>query len=87
MARFAACVCGDVLGRAARRLGFDTAALLLRSVGMDGARRQFARDVLDESRRHILGGGFAPSMWARWMSVTHTSGNALQVLREMCSKQ
>eukprot|EP00965_Chrysotila_dentata_P034186 1138115-Pleurochrysis_carterae.AAC.1 len=54
---------------------------------MDGAHRQFARDVLDESRRHIMLGGFAPSMWARWMSVSHTSGNALEVLQEMSCSQ
>eukprot|EP00965_Chrysotila_dentata_P220272 6191677-Pleurochrysis_carterae.AAC.1 len=32
-------------------------------------------------------GGFAPSMWARWVSVTHTSGNALKALREMSCNQ
>eukprot|EP00965_Chrysotila_dentata_P212483 6187068-Pleurochrysis_carterae.AAC.1 len=87
LARFADSVCSDVLGRVVRRLGRDTAALLLQSTCMHSACRRFARQVLDESRQHIMTGGFAASVWARWASVTHTSGNAIKVLREMSCNQ
>eukprot|EP00965_Chrysotila_dentata_P189361 6173280-Pleurochrysis_carterae.AAC.2 len=36
---------------------------------------------------HITNGGFAPSVWACWASVSHTSSNALKVLREMTCNQ
>eukprot|EP00965_Chrysotila_dentata_P207615 6184228-Pleurochrysis_carterae.AAC.1 len=54
---------------------------------MAGACRQFARTVLEESRHHMLNGGFSPRVWAQWASITHTSGNALKVLRELSCNQ
>eukprot|EP00965_Chrysotila_dentata_P000917 29325-Pleurochrysis_carterae.AAC.1 len=52
---------------------------------MQATRRSFARQVLTESREHIMGAGgaFSPAMWARWRQLTHTSNNAITALREM----
>eukprot|EP00965_Chrysotila_dentata_P165696 5470759-Pleurochrysis_carterae.AAC.2 len=87
LARYASSVCADVIGRVTRRLGDDTAALVLQSSSMAGACRHFARTVLEESRHHILNGGFHPRIWAQWASITHTSGNSLKVLRELTCNQ
>eukprot|EP00965_Chrysotila_dentata_P163511 5398922-Pleurochrysis_carterae.AAC.1 len=54
---------------------------------MAGPCQQFARLVLEESRNHIMNGGFSPRVWAQWASVTHTSGNSLKVLRELSCNQ
>eukprot|EP00965_Chrysotila_dentata_P203528 6181779-Pleurochrysis_carterae.AAC.1 len=87
LARFASYVCADVLARVARRLGDDTSELLLQSSSMAAPCRKFARLVLDESRYHILNGGFSTRVWARWASITHTSGNSLKVLQELSCNQ
>eukprot|EP00965_Chrysotila_dentata_P135900 4492527-Pleurochrysis_carterae.AAC.1 len=52
---------------------------------MQAVCRRFARGILDESRIHIMGGGFPSSNWAKWASLTHTSGNSIKVLRDVQS--